>query len=920
MKIFRHISYVLLALLATACAQDDLDVPGMTPEQRAWIGRAVNFNVSVADPFAKRATSYTSIDDGSFNQNDRMRIYRNYLGQDGNWESTEVYRTYYLMHKYAAGDIHLGIDWLPESGRQGYDDKDGDRIYTTFTQTEADSLTWENGRTLRFRAWSQSNYNNVLRSASPTYFYPDFCMAGWVNASGPTAGIPLVLNHLGSRIVFRVLQSGNQIQRIELCAGINRDGTERLDGWQDYKYADNADITDKDNAPTEAGKPDALAQAECDSVTAVFRRMCMPAGVNMQSGTLYAVKTGAWNSLSNDQVRRLEDQDPNIFIAYGTKDADAIATEAKRPFFCGINGSQYFITIPYDMSTSEAQGDILVLPPCTRFRIYMYDVNNGDGFNTPGYEGRYHIFSLRDIVERDSNDSIITDAKGKPIPAFPNGLKMTPGTSYTFRVGYRYGSLYVVADKKLSWTEEPKTEGEGTNQGAEQPVSTTKDYTWWKEAIATAIRNAGTTDYNPEFVISNEKEFLEFIRLVNGTAATRTSGLYRLVKTYKETVVGGQIIREPDTYGWSLTNSQFNPVWIEEEEAEEMGYIFYDHYYPANADQAAHSDRDYLKGPFPFYDDNLRMNFTVRLANDLDLKDWKLESIGRSAATPFMGCFDGDGHCLRNLHMRDEYLFGYMDGKAPYGAAVTNLRVESTHATALLNEGVNPIYLAGISLLAPSTGNSIATSLTMEQGVSGTSYVVGCIHVGDAGDALVGTAGSINMLGCMQAAKDITGGALVGTDNEGTLKPQIKLSVQKANSQVAAQRPAFRNFMCNYYDKQIAPAANAVGNTTDDYSLLEYIRGGTTDILRAKNDYLVHNVPMATLLKQANYEQYYGLAPYHAMNYAIWWYNANRGSHHPCTMHYAAESTTYVHRYPNLVEGQLSANDVKDWNPIEQPN
>ena len=166
MKIFRHISYVLLALLATACAQDDLDVPGMTPEQRAWIGRAVNFNVSVADAFTHRATSYTNNDDGTFNQNDRMRIYRNYLGDDGKWESTSVYRTYYLKHRYAAGNISLGVDWLPEAGRQGYDDKDGDGTYTTFTQTEDDSLTWENGKTLRFRAWSQSNYINVLYNAS----------------------------------------------------------------------------------------------------------------------------------------------------------------------------------------------------------------------------------------------------------------------------------------------------------------------------------------------------------------------------------------------------------------------------------------------------------------------------------------------------------------------------------------------------------------------------------------------------------------------------------------------------------------------------------------------------------------------------------------------------------------------------------
>lgn len=920
MKIFHHILCLLLVAMASACSQDDLDVSALSPDQRAWIGRAVNFNVSVADAFTHRATSYTNNDDGTFNQNDRMRIYRNYLGDDGKWESTSVYRTYYLKHRYAAGNISLGVDWLPEAGRQGYDDKDGDGTYTTFTQTEDDSLTWENGKTLRFRAWSQSNYNNVLYNASKTYFYPDFCMAGWVNASGPTSGIPLVLNHLGSRIVFKVRQSGNQIQRVELCADINPDGTLREDGWKDYKYPDNADITDSDNGTGEAGKSDALAKTQSAAVTEVYKRMCMPAGVNMNNATLYAVKKDAWNGLSNDQVRRLEEQDASIFIPYGTMDADAIAAEAKRPFFCGINGGQYFITIPYDISTGDYQGDVLVLPPITRFRIYMYDVNNGDGFNTPGYEGKYHIFSLQDIPLLDAKGNIVTDANGKPEPAFPYGLKMSPGVSYTFRVGYRYGSLYVVADKSLSWTDAPSTDANGSDQSAEQPVSTTKDYQWWKDAIATACENAGTSDYKPEFVISDTKEFLEFIHLVNGTAATRTDGLYRLVKTYKETNVGGQVIREPDTYGWSLTNSQFNPVWIEEAEAEEMGYIFYDRYYPANADQAAHSERDYLKGPYPFYDDNLRINFTVRLANDLDLKDWMLESIGNAAANPFMGCFDGQGHTLTNVYMKDECLFGFMNGRAPYGASVTNLKIESTHPTALLNTGVNPIYLAGISLTAPSTSSSIARSLTMEDGVNGTSYVVGCIHVGDAGGAMVGYAGNVNMMGCMQAAEGLAGGALIGTDANGLLSPQIKLSAQKVNSKTAALKPTFRNFMCNYYDKTLSPAANAIGSTTDDYSLREYIRGGTTDILRAKNDYLVHNVPMSTLLKQSNYEQYYGLAPWHAMNYAIWWYNANRGSHHPCTMHYEPGSTSYVHRYPSLVPGQQTSNDVKSWNPIEQPN
>ncbi len=915
MKKHVYVIYVLLAMLMAACADDKLLMPEMTPQQEALIGRAVNFNVSVADEFQTRATSYTTNDDGSFNQNDRMRIFRNYMGSNGQWESAEevVYRTYYLKHNYVGGSISLGTDWMPEAGRQGYD-KDKNGTYETFTQTAADSLTWDNGRTLRFRAWSQSNFYNVLRNASKTYFYPDFCIADWVNASGPTEGIPLVLKHKGSRIVFKIKQSGNQIQKVEICANINPDGSARTDGWKDYKYADNADNTEVDNGTTEAGKTDDQAQEECTQVTNVYKRMCMPAGVNMSNGTLKAVKAASWKALTDDQVKSLEEQSEDIFIKFG--DENANMENAKRPFFCGINGSHYMITIPYDMNGTD-QGEVLVLPACTRFRIYMYDVNNGDGFNTSGYEGRWHVFSLADIVERDANGKVVNGTDGKPIQLFPNGLTLTPGASYTFTVGYRYNSLYVVPEKTLSWTEQDINDANGQDEAEDKPVTSTSEYSWWKTAINTAINNASSTgsDYMPEFSISTAQEFIEFTNLVNGTAATKTDGLYRLKRTVTDEN-GEQTTIE----AWSLNNSQFNPQWITEEDAEAMGYIFYNQYYPANADQPARSEREYLKGPFPFYDDNLRLNFKVTLTADLDLKDWQMESIGNSESNPFMGSFEGDGHTIKNLNMKDEYLFGYLNGKAPYGAAITNLKIESTHKTALLNTGINPIYIAGISLLAPSTTNSIAHSLTMEPGVTGVSYVVGCIHVGDARGALVGTAADVNMFGCMQAAEGISGGALIGNDVNGSFTPQISLSAQKNNSKSASSRPAFRTFMCNYYDTTMSPSAHAVGETADDYSLLEYIRGSSTDILRAKNDYLVNGVPMSLLLAQANYQQYYGLAPWHAMNYAIYWYNANRGSKHPCKMLYESNTVGYKHQYPTLISGNSTYEYVKDWNPVEQAN
>ena len=913
---------VAATVLAASCSEEEMDFYGMSVAQKNLVGRAVNFNVSVADNFVTRATSYTSDDTGVFNQNDRMCVYRNYMGDDGEWEAQEVYRTYYLHHRYVAGSINLGMDWLPEEGRQGYDDIDGDGKYEKFVQADKDSLTWENGKTLRFRAWSRSNYHNTLRGGSKSYYYPDFCIAEWVNASGPTVGIPLVLNHQGCRIVFKVLQGGNQIQRVELCADINPDGTPRPDAWRDYKYMDNADSTLNDNSSSEAGKTDEQARAECESVSAVYKKMCMPAGVNINDRTLRAITTAGWNGLSDNDVRTLEEQDDAIFVNYRTRTPEYIATDVRRPFFSGINGGLYMISIPYDMSNASTHGHLLVLPPCTRFRVYMYDVNNGDENNTTGYEGKYHIFSLGDIMEIDSKGKVLIDENGNPVRAFPDGLKLTPGASYTFKVGYRYKSLYVVVDKNLSWIPSDEESSNGSDEAVERPESTAKDYQWWKTAIKSAITDAteNAADYKPVFHINNEKEFLEFINLVNGTAATQTTELYRLVKTYKETIVGGQVVRVPDTYGWSRTNSQYNPVWVEEEEAEKEGFIFYDHYYPANADMAAHSERDYLRGPFPFYDENLRLNFSVVLDKDLDLKDWMIESVGNAVANPFMGNFDGGGHTIKNVYVREECLFGYMNGAAPNGASVTNLRIESTHNTALLREGVNPIYLVGISLLAPSTGNSMAGSLSMGAGVKGTSYVVGCLHVGNAGGPLVGTASDVCMYGCMQAAGGITGGALIGTDVKGTLRPQIKLSDQKKSEKTAALKPSFLNFMCNYYDKTLSPSANAIGSTADDYSLLEYVRGSSTDILCAKNDYLAHNVPMYSLLHLGNYENYYGLAPWHAMNYAIWWYNANRGARHPCAMRYVADPLSYKHRYPTLTQGTLTAAEVDDWNPLEQPN
>ena len=61
------------------------------------------------------------------------------------------------------------------------------------------------------------------------------------------------------------------------------------------------------------------------------------------------------------------------------------------------------------------------------------------------------------------------------------------------------------------------------------------------------------------------------------------------------------------------------------------------------------------------------------------------------------------------------------------------------------------------------------------------------------------------------------------------------------------------------------------------------------------------------------------LAPWHAMNYAIYWYNENRGSKHPCTMHYESNTIGYQHRYPTLTSGKPGS-EATHWNPLQQPN
>ena len=337
------------------------------------------------------------------------------------------------------------------------------------------------------------------------------------------------------------------------------------------------------------------------------------------------------------------------------------------------------------------------------------------------------------------------------------------------------------------------------------------DFSWWTKAYREAAKRAlfEKKDFLPEFSVASQKQFITFIRLVNGTAATRMSGLTR-GEVRKDD--NGQDIKDEDgfeTYWWILDGEKDengNPKQITMEEAEALGYVFYPHFYPTVSTQQAHVIEDYITGPMDFYDTDFGNRYVVNLTSDLDFYDWELPSIGEDSKYPFRGNFKGNGHTLSNLNMKSGYLFDQvMDG------AITNLKIESTHNVCLLNSATSSgvtgwgCYIAGISMQCNSTANSIATSL------SGTSYVVGCIHVGNAGGALVGSASNLTMLGCMQAAAGITSGtgALLGAYGAGA-KSNFFAPQSKSNLTWGA-------FMCNYYDVEKSPETNAVGNIPDAY-------------------------------------------------------------------------------------------------------
>lgn len=806
----KRIIYLVAGIALTACSADDTQWQ-LAPEQQVLIGQGVNFSATMASPFVTRATYHH---DGSFNEGDELRIFRQYATNNDVTKfdaDGEIFRTYYREMNYAAGTaLSLGSDWLPKVGKLK-SDKRGE----TASQTAADSLTWENGRTVRFRAWGRSNLSGCLSGQTPeairSSYYPDYTVSDWVTVSGPTQNIPLTMRHIACRIAL-TCKPGNEFSKVELCTAAN----------------------DYDNAEDYA------------AVMAAFNRMCVPAGVDDETFLLTAMTQDLYNTAAN--LNALEATDEGV-VKFGELDSAVIRTTVQHPSFRNNNGNQYLMTIPVDMSKQSA-GSSLVLPACTRFHVYL----RGDGGD------KYHVATLSQIQNEQGDNP------------FKDGITLRPGYSYTFSVGYQYDHFSITAADSFAWTEHALGEDNAKDDTHADAIS---DFQWWIDGFQTAIKNSlddNSVVFNPEFEISTPEQFVTFMRLCNGTATNHlpkiTRGEERLDEDGKVITIDGI-----NSYWWTIEG---HDGMYTREQAQEMGYLFYPVFHKSVSTKGAYAEEMVVDGPYNFYDEISGTRFMVKLSDNLDLVDWQLPGIATDSEHPFRGQFNGQGHTLSNLYLTNDYLFHYvMDG------AISNLQIESTHAVSLLRQATASssnlgwgCRIAGISMRCPSNGNSIATSL------SGISHVVGCIHVGDATGALVGSATNLTMMGCMQAAAGIAegAGALLGS---GTT--------------------AKDGFKYNYYDTELSPGTNAIGTTATTYDYDLYVRGAKSHVLKAKLDHLIDPKVDKSRLSANILSEMYGLAPWKAMNQGIDDYNNTKvGGLVPCQMQYKMESEGFANRYPEL--------------------
>lgn len=902
--------YILLASIGvlSACSDDSILESSLTPEQQALIGTAIQFEPYAAEFDGTRVVKPNN-HEGGFNYNDMMYIYRQYY-EGGQWVYKTPPGTIYKYKEITYGDTELfeKNSWRVYEGNTfrfydpSYTNNDqtlldpnlssADQPHSYYkTLTEADSITWESGTTVRFRAWVLSRMGNSLDDETPgvpsSINYPDYMVCDWVTVSGPTEKIPMAMRHLGGRLGFAPI-ANNEFVKIEIATDP-----------ADYMREDNADTNEHDEEDkhpehSDPEHPEILTAAQCAAnVKDVYDRMLWPAGVDMENLSLLACKntdetqTYKKGDLSAEQIKE--------------QGADGKYTIKHAQFLSSSDSRYYLVAIPYDMNTYEP----LIFPPYTRFKVWLRDVNKGDAGTTEqqgSSENRYHIFRLSDVKLRNGSN------KGQQ--AFPNGLTMMPGHSTVFYVGYEYETLQVYAEDSFSWEEQDLAAVDSKIEWEQAPVAV--NYAWWSDAIDKACESVSKGGrYKPEFKITNAQEWQEFINLVNGKF-TRDPIYKRVTIKYDGKTELPE--REVKWYTGIGTNGDGTPdtLWIDREDLIAQGYVLYKNYTPSDAYRKASFEDEWLQAPFSFFDDQLKGRWTVKLAptqGNIDMKDWKLDAVG-TAATPFCGYFDGGGNLLKNVYVDGGQLFGYAQG-----GTIANLRLESSHPLSITGTCEDERVL-GCSVIAPSQTAALAAH------TKGFCYFVGCFHQGETTKPLVDDSQGLGfkMYGCMQAASGIASGT-AALGNAPSADVQFVLGYKETMS---LDSVAWTNVACNYYDTELSPGAMAfdtklgmmpqnayrLGTAGDtlwlSFHRLQYLRGVPTHIMCAKNDNLVDKKTEWNKLSVNQKRELYGAAPWRAMNYGIYMYNlmdvARDEEYNLCNMHYENTNTTgYSHRYPQLV-------------------
>ena len=128
--LYSFASLLMLCSMMLSCSDESNGT--LSAEQQELIGRAVDFNASVADAYLSATRGYYD-DSGVFNDYELMRIFREYW-EDGSW-GAEEYRTYHLATQTASGtSILLNRNWKVRAGKKGKRSGEAEE----FVQTDAD--------------------------------------------------------------------------------------------------------------------------------------------------------------------------------------------------------------------------------------------------------------------------------------------------------------------------------------------------------------------------------------------------------------------------------------------------------------------------------------------------------------------------------------------------------------------------------------------------------------------------------------------------------------------------------------------------------------------------------------------------------------------------------------------------------------